>query len=264
MKNCFKLLLLLAPVLTSCNNVLEKYTNQSIINYDAKYNRETINIIDTDRLIRLIDYSSVNVFMYSSRCTPCEEATANINKYIKEENDLIYFYDVTSSGYTSLVSKYSFLQNDFEYPSLLMINQGELVYEIPSNKLNHYEEFKKLANTHLSNNKIYTFQTEESYYSYFTYFSESLVYLYNSNFDRHVTYMQKQIIEPNEKINKNILLLDINLINDNVLKALWDFFETESIYYFVAYYNLEEKRFVDVNIHYESSIALLDLFFERS
>jgi 5'(3')-deoxyribonucleotidase len=76
--------------------------------------------------------------------------------------------------------------------------------------------------------------------------------------------MQKQIIEPNEKIKKNILLLDINLINDNVLKALWDFFETESIYYFVAYYNLEEKRFVDVNIHYESSIDLLDLFFERS
>lgn len=263
MKKLYLSLMIIAPLLLGCSPVPDKYKNDFIFNFDnAIENNEQFDIT-TDRLINLIDNSFVNVFFYSSTCTPCLDAINMVERYEKETDILLYHYDVNNANYNLLLNKYDFLDSNINYPSIMLLEKGEFKYEINEDKFSSYSNFKKIIDSHLLNKNLYILTKEESLNSYLNEYETSLVFVYDSSNSDQLVFFDEHLRNSLNKNNKNILLLDRNYCETVLFSSLFNYFNIEeNITNFIGYYDQEIKRFADYMINDKSLENVLNLFFD--
>lgn len=260
-KSCLSLILI-APLLLGCSPVPGKYKNNAIINFDNVLNNNKQYDITTDRLINLIDNSFVNVFFYSSTCAPCESAVAMLERYERENDILIYHYDINNANYNTLLNRYDFFGSNINYPCVMLIEKEELKYEISEDKFSSYANFETIMDNHLLMNNLYTLSSNISLSNYLQEKDESLIFVYDSLEESPLIFFDENIANSLNKNSKNILLLDRNYCETSVFSSLFNYFGVEeNITAFIGYYDEETKRFADYMTDDKSLENVLDLFF---
>ncbi len=213
--------LLLAPTLTACQDI--EHSVPYIEAYEEQY--EELNY---DHLCQLVDYKVPFVLeLYSPFCSHCLDLKEILDKYVAKTHQLIYRFD--TSKYDDEEKKYEYQKLQEKYPTIFTSNyvpeiyyfkNGEITYEVNSNKFSSYTGLSKIMKNHYINSKISKLATYDGWNKYQE--NHDSYFVYEMDYDEISLTNLTNIILNNEVVNakKDILIINKNDFSDDSLKTI--------------------------------------------
>ena len=210
MKRKIFALLLTTIALTGCKSIKNESAYKAINNYEHQ-----VIEINAQSLKYMIEQKmSFPVLLYTEQCSFCERAKNNVSKLSKELNYAFYQIEIYSQNKQYLVNELpSYFKMDDTYPSLCILNSGNISYKSKAVDVINYSPFKRIINAYHLESKITTLTNFESFKDYRNEKEDFLLFSYDSHSSEDKMIYSNLIYPLASKSNKNTLIIDERTVN---------------------------------------------------
>ena len=182
---------LLMCTLTACDTVDKQHAVIAPINYDAQKFKKGIECTFELNPYNLYDMlenkESFVIEFYRTSCSSCVSFQPVLEQYINASNyqwyrlntdlpqaDRDFFIDVVMKDFSSVLGGLEAV------PTVYFIKDGELSYELNSNKFSSYTAFSKIANRHFIKSSLYTVSTLSGLYEFIKDKQNAVLYVFDN------------------------------------------------------------------------------------
>ena len=222
MKSKFIPLLIIAITpLSGCNNL----KNENAIIATNNLEKSPIELTAANLEYLINQKYSFPLLTYKNGCSSCDKAKENIKTVSSQLEYAIYEIEMYQTNIDYLVGKLPnhFSKDDY-YPSLYIIDRGQISYKAHYNDLLNLQNVKKLIKAYSIDSSIFLTSSLESFNSFKEKNQNFLTYIYSSDGDDGSFFYSEKLFPLASKSNKKTLIIDkcaaktelVNEINQSI------------------------------------------------
>lgn len=237
--------------LSSCSGIDAEHSIVPMINYDSYITNtglENAYEIDGDLLFSMLDNKMSFVLeIYQDNCSLCQTFNPILDEYIKNTNRQFYRLPLNNSGdwhffEDTLLKEFPDALGTFlGTPSVFLIEEGKLTYEVDYHKFSSLTAFSKIIDKHFYPSTMYSVSTVSGLQYFLRDFDNTFIYMldYTSLISMDIF---KEIYNKMKDSNKNILVIDANSITPANYLDICTYLDVNITDHFAIYRNGEEVR----------------------
>ena len=198
---------------------------------DDPYRLRDINF---EGMESLINSKAEYIVLFSQKgCSSCEEFKPVIEKYVKNTNQVIYQYEVTSQDFVGeFLPKYKdkfFPTGEIYTPSLFLGSERSNVEQLPNNMFKTTLMLTNMMKEHVYETEVYTFSRITPFKNYVKNVAEFDAYLYDRNIEEHVSAFNLFVHDDIVKSSRKSAILDLAFMSNEDIALIKDYFKTEDL-----------------------------------
>ena len=204
-KSLITLLGISSLLLTGCSSI----KNENAIYAFNSYEKGVIELKAQSVENMINENYSFSLLMYTEQCSYCTKAKENLSKVTSELGFASYQIEMYNGSINYLSEKLSdYYSTSDSYPSLYIINKGQLSYKSQPGDLTNYSNLKKLIKSYSIKTNTTILTTLESYNEYKVANKEFMLFTYDSSLKDEQKVYSNFLYPMSAKSSKNLLIID--------------------------------------------------------
>lgn len=237
--------LILAPCLSACQD--KEHSVIAIKTSDENFHFVELDPDQTKNIIA--SKQGFALECYTDYCVHCKSLEPLLKKYIEKSNNVIYRlnfgqFEDSEDFHKQLGDVYPNIFKETSVPQLLFIKDGELTYEVNSNKFSSYTALEKILNKHFITSNITMITSLDALKEYEKSNSKYVSFMYDTSDNRSLEMSTSHIVNSDIASSKKPIVLINKASFDENLADLLSYFNT-SIITFASYKNGDEIKTID-------------------
>ena len=218
-KSLITLLGISSLLFTGCSSI----KNENAIYAFNSYEKEVIELKAQSVENMINENYSFSLLMYTEQCSYCTKAKENLSKVTSELGFASYQIEMYSGSINYLSEKLSdYYSTSDSYPSLYIINKGQLSYKSQPGDLTNYSNLKKLIKSYSIKTNTTILTTLESYNEYKVANKEFMLFTYDSSLKDEQKVYSYFLYPMSAKSSKNLLIIDKMTAKTELISKIYE------------------------------------------